>query len=145
MIKAMGEKSAPKQKAEELLLWGHKRNPGPWAAHSRTVARAAERIALKCGMDGNTAYSLGLLHDIGRYEGITGLRHVYAGYNLLNEKTYDLNARVCLTHSFPHKSIKTFTGNFDCTNDEIKAYFDNKYGMNVYELFYDEIIKNSIR
>jgi transposase-like protein len=28
---------------------------------------------------------------------------------------------------------------------EIKSYFDEKCGMNIYSLFYDEIIKNCIR
>jgi putative nucleotidyltransferase with HDIG domain len=108
------------QEAEDVLLWAHEQNPGHWVDHSRTVARAAQTIALQCGMDGDTAYILGLLHDIGRYEGATGLRHVYAGYNLMNERGYSHNARICLTHSFPDKDIKSFYGNNDCTKDETK-------------------------
>jgi hypothetical protein len=195
-----------KQEAEDLLSWASAQNPGHWVDHSRTTARAAKTIAVKCGMDGNTAYVLGLLHDIGRYEGMTGLRHIYAGYNLMHEKGYSHNAKICLTHSFPHKDIKSFYGDNDCTKDEtekikmkldqyeyddydlliqlsdaisfprgicilevrfvdaarrykthnkkvikkwnasfeIKTYFDHKCGMNIYNLFYDEIIKNCI-
>jgi HD superfamily phosphodiesterase len=195
-----------RQEAEDLLLWAYERNPGQWADHGRTAARAAQTIALKCGMDGNTAYVLGLLHDIGRYEGKTGLRHVYAGYNLMNEKGYTSNARICLTHSFPNKDIKSFFGDNDCTKDEtkkinkqlkryeyddydrliqlcdaisfpygigilevrlvnvarrynmlnkrtlkkwnaffeIKTYFDHKCGVNIYNLFDEEIIKNCV-
>jgi putative nucleotidyltransferase with HDIG domain len=108
-----------KREAEALLLWGSEQNPGPWFQHSKTVARAAKTIAEKCGMDDDAAYILGLLHDIGRYEGPTGLRHIYSGYKLMNEKGYASNARICLTHSFPCKDIKSFNGNFDCTKDEI--------------------------
>jgi putative nucleotidyltransferase with HDIG domain len=81
--------------AEEILLWGYNNNPGPWLDHSKTVARASKTIALKCGLDDNLAYILGLLHDIGRYEGITGLRHVYAGYDLMIKKGYTHNAKIC--------------------------------------------------
>ena len=43
-------------------------NPGPWVAHSRYVAEAARNIAthLPPPLDADTAYVLGLLHDIGR-------------------------------------------------------------------------------
>jgi hypothetical protein len=125
----------------------------------------------------------------------------------MNKKGYDRSAKICLTHSFPYKDINSFSGNNDCTNDEvkkleiklnqyeyddydkliqlcdaicmaegvcllevrlidivrrhkiygreilnkwdaffeIKAYFSNKCGMNIYRLFYDEIIKNCIQ
>jgi hypothetical protein len=146
------------------------------------------------------------LHDIGRYEGVTGLRHVLAGYNLMNEKGYNNNARICLTHSFPNKDINSFLGEIDCSEEEInkikmtinnyeyndydkliqlcdsicmaegvcllevrlidvvrrynmynqsilnkwnaffeiKKHFDDKCKVNIYELFYEEILKNSI-
>jgi HD superfamily phosphodiesterase len=200
-------KLPPRQEAEEILIWAHNKNPGPWLDHSKVAARAAEKIALKCNLDGNMAYVLGLLHDIGRYEGVTGFRHVLAGYNLMNEKAYLSNARICLTHSFPNKDIHSFIGKIDCTEEEIskieteinnyeyndydkliqlcdaiclaegvcllevrivdvsrrynmvnqsilnkwnayfeiKKYFDNKCGTNIYELFYEEIMRNSIK
>jgi len=117
----MNELMVPaRREAEDLLLWAHEHNPGHWVDHSKTTARAAQTIALQCGMDDNTAYILGLLHDIGRYEGKTGLRHIYAGYNLMNDKGYSHNARICLTHSFPRKDIKSFYGINDCTKDETK-------------------------
>ena len=196
-----------KREAEELLRWASGRNQGPWILHSKTAARAAKTIAEKCGMDDKAAYILGLLHDIGRYEGKTDLRHIYSGYNLMNEKGYSINARICLTHSFPGKDIKSFNGNNDCEKDEItqieselkkyryddydklvqlcdsislaegvcllevrlidvarrygilnkrilnkwnayfeiKKYFDTRCRMNIYDLFRDEIIRNSIK
>ena len=109
------------QEAEKLLAWAHNNNPGPWLNHSRVVARAAKTIAKKADMDVNTAYILGLLHDIGRYEGVTGLRHVFQGYRLMQEKGYHLNAKICLTHSFPCKDIDSFVGKNDCTPDETLA------------------------
>ena len=202
-----GSKLPAKKEAEDLLLWGHERNPGPWSDHSKVVARAAKSIALKCGLDGSTAYVLGLLHDIGRYEGVTGLRHIYAGYKVMNEKGFHHNAKICLTHSFPAKDLNPVILKNDCTKEEIneienemnkyeyddydrliqlcdaiciaegvclmemrlvdivrrykvydqrilgkwdaffelKEYFDSKCGINVYRLFYEEIIKNSIK
>jgi predicted hydrolase (HD superfamily) len=54
--------------AEELLIWAHEQNPGPWTEHCRVAARAAEVIARKCGLDAERAYISGLLHDIGYYD-----------------------------------------------------------------------------
>ena len=195
-----------KREADELLTWGYEQNPAPWAEHSRVVARAAQTIASKCSLDTHTAYTLGLLHDIGRYKGVLGLRHIYTGFNLMIEKGYYFPARICLSHSFPVKDYTAIYGN-DCTKEEfeeiiknineykyddydrliqlcdsictkdgvclmevrlmetarryseynqailnkwnalfeIKKYFDNKCGMNIYSLFSEEIIKNSIK
>jgi hypothetical protein len=195
------------QEAEELLLWAYNKNPGPWLNHSKVVARSAKTIAEKSNLDGNIAYILGILHDIGRYQGITGLRHIYDGYNLMNNKGYGFIARICITHSFPYKDLESFNGKNDCTDDEvqrikielknyeyndydkliqlcdsislaegicllevrlvdvvrrygifnknilnkwnaffeIKKYFDDKCRINIYELFKEEIIKNSIK
>jgi putative nucleotidyltransferase with HDIG domain len=107
-----------KETANELLIWAGKKNPGKWIEHSYNVARSAEAIAKDCSLDSNSAYILGLLHDIGRYEGITNLRHVYAGYNLMKEKGYNDIAKICLTHSFPYKNFGSFQGNIDCTLGE---------------------------
>jgi putative nucleotidyltransferase with HDIG domain len=115
----MNEKILNKETADELLAWAGKKNPGKWIEHSYNVARSAETIAKDCSLDSNFAYILGLLHDIGRYEGITNLRHVYAGYNLMNEKGYNDIAKICLTHSFPYKNFGAFQGNIDCTLEEI--------------------------
>jgi HD superfamily phosphodiesterase len=115
----MNESSWPSRKeAEDLLLWGYQNNPGTWLEHSRVVARAAETIALNCSLDGDKAAILGLLHDIGRYEGVTGLRHIFSGYKLMNEKGYSCVARICLTHTFSYKNIHVFQGKFDCSEAE---------------------------
>jgi hypothetical protein len=79
-------------------------NPGPWVSHSRHVALGAQLIAARCsGLDPDRAYVLGLLHDIGRRFGITGMRHVLDGYQFLMAQGYDGAARASITHSYPIK------------------------------------------
>jgi putative nucleotidyltransferase with HDIG domain len=117
-----------KCEAEELLIWAHDLNPGPWAEHSRVVARAAETIAKECKLDAHRAYVSGLLHDIGRYEGKSIMHHVYAGYELLKGKGYDQIADICLSHSFPYQDIDEYYGKNDCSPEEtavIKSYLSN--------------------
>jgi hypothetical protein len=109
-----------RQEAENLLLWAREKNPGLWFEHSKVTARVAEVIALKCSLDANAAYILGLLHDIGRYDGVIGLRHVLSGYKLMNEKGYHNIAGICLTHSFPYKNIDSYQGALDCNKTEIE-------------------------
>lgn len=114
-----GEILPAREEAESLLSWASAQNPGPWAAHSRVVARAAETIAAASGLDAERAYMSGLLHDIGRYEGVRGLHHVYAGYELLKSKGYDALAKICLSHSFQCQDIGAYGGGaLDCTPGE---------------------------
>lgn len=108
-----------REAAERLLTWAEGQNPGPWAGHSRVVARVAETVARRCGMDGDRAYALGLLHDIGRYEGVSDLHHVIAGYKLLLEKGYKDAARICLTHSFSYPDLRAYFGKQDCSDEEL--------------------------
>jgi putative nucleotidyltransferase with HDIG domain len=121
--------------AEALLAWGEAQNPGKWAAHSRTVARAAETIANAAGLDGERAYISGLLHDIGRYEGVTGLHHVYAGYELLHMKGFTDIAGLCLSHSFPCQELSEYIGEMDCNTEELKIITDylKKAGYDGYD------------
>jgi putative nucleotidyltransferase with HDIG domain len=128
-----------KETAEKLLLWAGNKNPGKWIQHSYNVAKAAGIIAKECSLDYNLAYILGLLHDIGRYEGITNLRHVIAGYKLMQEKGYNAVARICLTHSFPDKNIGSFPGKIECTTDEIN-YIKNELERIEYD-DYDKLIQ----
>ena len=69
-----------REQASALLEWAGTQNPGPWTQHSLHVARAAEAIASRCGMDAGRAWVLGALHDIGRWEGVRALHHAIAGY-----------------------------------------------------------------
>ncbi|HQX74932.1 MAG TPA: HDOD domain-containing protein, partial [Thermoflexales bacterium] len=74
------------EQAEAYVREAEQMNPGPWVAHSRYVAQAASAIALRCPpMNADVAYTLGLLHDIGRREGVTAQHHIYAGYVFMLE------------------------------------------------------------
>ena len=68
-----------KEEAERLLEEAYLKNPGPWREHSIVAAKCAQKIAYACkGLNPDKAYILGLLHDIGRREGVTALAHVIA-------------------------------------------------------------------
>lgn len=109
-----------REKAEQLLAEAGERNPGPWTAHSRHVADAARRIAERVpGMDGESAYVLGLLHDMGRRAGVTGMRHVLDGYRYLADLGYKDAARISMTHSFPTGDLREIFGEWDCDAEEL--------------------------
>ena len=124
-----------KKQAHELLLWAHEQNPGPWLEHSQTAAHAAETLANTCGLDAEKAYIMGLLHDIGRYEGVRGMHHVIAGYELMMQKDQPELARICLTHSFPLPELDAYTGPQDCTPEEKQFLKESisQIEMNVYD------------
>ena len=107
--------------AMALLEWAHDLNPGPWREHSKGVARAAQKIAEAIGLDGEKAYFLGLMHDIGRYEGPRGLHHAIAGYDLLMKKGWEDAAKIAVTHSFPTQSLNHFGGGALDVSDEEMA------------------------
>ena len=88
--------------AEQYLAQGAVRRPGSWVAHSVHVARAARALAKRLpGLVPDCAYVLGLLHDLGRQEGDTDLRHTLDGFRFLNAEGFPDAARICLTHSLP--------------------------------------------
>lgn len=122
-----------------LLNWAEKLNSGAWVKHSHNVAGAAAIIADNCGLDKRVAYSMGLLHDIGRYKGVCHLKHIIHGYNLMSQQGYDDIARICLTHSFPTVDIRSFSGQNDCSDKEID--FIQSY-LNTVEIDdYDKLIQ----
>ncbi len=111
--------------AARLLDEAGARNPGPWTAHSRHVADAARRIAARVPeLDAEAAYVLGLLHDIGRRAGVTGMRHVLDGYDYLLALGFDDAARVSMTHSFPAGDIREIFGGWDCDATELALIRD---------------------
>ena len=104
------------QEAEALIAEAERRNPGPWVAHSRYVGEAAQAIASQhSDLDPEAAFILGFLHDIGRYFGITGMRHSLDGYNFLMELGYDDAARVALTHSYVIEDVDHVNARWDGT------------------------------
>ena len=121
----------PRAYAESLLEHGVSKNPGPWREHSYAVAEAAEKLAQavnkKSGtkhLDPNLAYTLGLLHDIGRQEGHTYIAHVYDGYHYLKNLGYDTAAKICLTHSFNLKTIDDYIGKVDISDQQLQELKD---------------------
>ena len=111
--------------AETILQTGYDENPGPWANHCKITARAAETITLKCGMDKDKAYVLGLLHDIGYsdfrdYKGRTC--HIILGYEKMLQKGFGAVARICLSHSFPLKDIGAYGGKDTNWNEAEEQY-----------------------
>ena len=108
-----------RETAEALLAEAGQMNPGPWIQHSENVAKAAQSIAAHHPeADAETAYILGLLHDIGRRVGVTDMRHILDGYTFLHEQGYFDAARVCLTHSYPIKPVDSTAGKWDGTPEE---------------------------
>jgi hypothetical protein len=106
--------------AERLLDEAEAKNPGGWADHARYVALAARNIAeVHPDLDAEAAYILGLLHDIGRREGVTGHRHILDGYTFLERLGYPDAAHICLTHSYPLQDIKAGTGSWDGSEGEL--------------------------
>jgi hypothetical protein len=116
--------------AERLLNEGERMNPGPWVQHSRYVASAARLISNELpDLDGNTAYVLGLLHDIGRREGVSDMHHILDGYRFLEAQGYSDAARICLTHSYPIPVARSFSGVWDVTPEELQFVQDYLDGI----------------
>lgn len=55
------------------------------------------------------------------------MRHILDGYNFAMEKRFHKVAKICITHSFDCKDIKTSFGKWDCTEEEynfVKNYLE---------------------
>jgi hypothetical protein len=106
--------------ARAILAEAGALNPGPWVAHSEHVAEGARLIASRLpGVDPDAAYVVGLLHDIGRRAGVTGMRHVLDGYRFLTGLGFEDAGRVSMTHSFPNREVREIFGEWDCDDDEL--------------------------
>ena len=93
--------------AEMELEKAGKTNPGPWTDHCRYAAMACRNIAVHCeGMSADEAYILGLLHDIGRYEGVYAAKHLIKGYRYCMERGWEKPAQICITHEFMIQDIR---------------------------------------
>lgn len=125
-----GETFPSAKECESLLLEAGKLNPGPWTDHCRTAGACARKIAERCkDLNGDRAYAMGLLHDIGRREGVMDMKHIICGYRFMKAMGYVDIARICLTHSFPYKNIKSYNGKNDCSEEEtifIKDFLEQR-------------------
>lgn len=123
---------------KELEIAG-KMNPGPWTEHSLNVAEAARRIAESCkNLDCSKAFVCGLLHDIGRRNGVSAVKHIIDGYDYVMSKGWDEIGRVCLTHSFPIKDIEADIGKKDISKEQYD--FINHYLNTIEYDDYDKLI-----
>lgn len=105
--------------ADKEIEFAAQLTPGPWVQHSISVAKNARMIAENVAdMDSDTAYVMGLMHDIGRRAGIKGILHLFDGYDYMMSIGQKEIARICLTHSFPIKDVNTFFGNYDCSVEQ---------------------------
>ena len=128
------------EQAKQELNMAVQNNPGPWERHSLVTADNARRIAEKVpAMDPNKAYLMGLLHDIGRREGITGMLHLIDGYDHMMQLGESEIATICLTHSFASQNIEHFEGKHDCTPEQ-KAFIKDFVENRVYD-DYDKLIQ----
>lgn len=125
--------------AEMFLQDAGQRNPGPWVQHSRYVAQAMYTLAQVlverqpgdprfADLDPERAFILGLLHDIGRREGVHGMRHIVDGYRFLAGEGYEAAGRVCLTHSYPDEGLIADASDWDGTPQEqefVRSYIQS--------------------
>ena len=117
--------------AETELERAGKLNPGNWTERSRFVALACKNIAAQCGdLSPDRAYCFGLLHDIGRYAGVTSEKHLIDGYRFCMERGWEKAAQICISHAFMIQDIKTSIGTFDVSDEEY--------------LFMERFIKNAV-
>lgn len=128
------------EQAALLLEDAYKMNPGPWADHSKVVGSTAKAIAASCpDLDEDIAYTLGLLHDIGRREGWKHIAHIMDGYKYLTQLGYTDAASICLTHSFPIKDVHTYLGRIDCSQEDLE--FIDKFLAEINYSDYDRLIQ----
>ncbi|MGN0364754.1 MAG: HDOD domain-containing protein [Suilimivivens sp.] len=126
--------------AEKALEAAHAANSGPWADHSRYVAQACENIARHCShLDADDAYIYGLLHDIGRYAGVTSERHLLDGYLYCMERGWEKAAQICISHAFMVKDISSSIGVFDMSPED-KEFMDNFVKNATYD-DYDRLVQ----
>ena len=126
--------------AEKALEDAHHANPGPWADHSRYVALACENIAKHCpGLDADTAYIYGILHDIGRHAGVSSECHLIDGYRYCMERGWEKAAQICISHAFMVKDIASSIGVFDMPPED-KAFMDRFVKDAVYD-DYDRLVQ----
>lgn len=118
-----------KFQAITILEQAGKLNPGHWVDHCKVTAECAINIANKCkDMDSDKAYVYGLLHDIGRRSGTVEFAHIIKGYEYLKSLGYSDATRICVTHSFPAKNIKSYHDPIDCEDNElnfVKEFISN--------------------
>lgn len=126
--------------SEKELEKAYAANPGPWADHSRYVALACRNIADRCPhLDSDKAYIYGLLHDIGRYAGVTSERHLIDGYRYCMARGWEKAAQICISHAFMVRNIDSSIGTFDMSPED-KAFLAQFVTTAIYD-DYDYLVQ----
>lgn len=126
--------------AEKALLEAEKSNPGAWVAHSKYVAAACRNIAEKCdNLSADTAYIFGILHDIGRYAGVSSEKHLIDGYRYCKARGWDKAAQICISHAFMIQDINTSIGKFDMSEEDY--HFMRDFVKNAEYDDYDRLVQ----
>lgn len=129
-----------RSKAETALQEAEKSNPGPWVEHSRYVAEACKNIAERCShLSAEKAYIYGLLHDIGRYAGVSSEKHLIDGYRYCMERGWDKAAQICISHAFMIQDIHSSIGTFDVSEEDYQ--FMEKFIDNAVYDDYDRLVQ----
>ncbi len=129
-----------KQTAELALKKASESNPGVWVDHSRYVAEACKNIAARCkGLSAEQAYLFGLLHDIGRYAGVSSEKHLIDGYRYCMERGWEKAAQICISHAFMIQDINTSIGEFDVSDDDY--LFMKEFVANAVYDDYDRLVQ----
>ncbi len=126
--------------AEQSLKEASEVNPGAWVDHSRYVAKACKNIASHCRhLSGDQAYVLGLLHDIGRYAGVSSEKHLIDGYRYCMERGWEKAAQICISHAFMLQDIHTSIGKFDVSEKDY--LFMKEFVANAVYDDYDRLVQ----
>lgn len=129
-----------RERAERELEFAGTMNPGAWTAHSRFCAIACEKIAEKLPhLNAETAYILGLMHDIGRREGISQEKHLLDGYRYCMRFGWTQAAKICISHAFMIPDITMGVGKLDIPGEDV-AFLKNFLGNVKYD-DYDRLIQ----
>lgn len=129
-----------RQNAELALMEASKSNPGAWVDHSRYVAKACQNIASRCkDLSADQAYLFGLLHDIGRYAGVSSEKHLIDGYRYCMERGWEKAAQICISHAFMIQDIGTSIGEFDVSDEDYQ--FMKEFVANAVYDDYDRLVQ----
>ena len=85
------------------------------------------------------AYIFGLLHDIGRYAGVSSERHLIDGYRYCMERGWEKAAQICISHAFMIQDIATSIGEFDVSDEDY--LFMKEFVANAVYDDYDRLVQ----
>ena len=116
----------------------------PIREHGQTipgfVAEACKNIASHCkDLSSEQAYIFGLLHDIGRYAGVSSERHLIDGYRYCMERGWEKAAQICISHAFMIQDIATSIGEFDVSDEDY--LFMKEFVANAVYDDYDRLVQ----